>query len=100
MIDNYESRLSEMQQELDHLRKETESHNSSYVGSYGDIETEPASGSEEVYTHSADSNIDVSSDIASRDPLKGAEGKGTKDGKVLNKNKYQAMEEKLLVSKA
>lgn len=98
VIDNYESQLSEMQQELDHLRKETESHNSSYVGSYGDIETEPAAGSEEV-SQSADSSTDVSSDAAPTDPLKEAGGKWIKDGKAvtLNENRYKAMEEKLLV---
>ncbi|KAL9967308.1 hypothetical protein ACROYT_G025508 [Oculina patagonica] len=97
VIDNYESRLSEMQQELDHLRKETESHNSSFVGSYGDIETEPAAGSEDV-SQSADSSSNVSSDAAPSDPLKGAGGKWLKDEKVvtLNENKYRAMEEKLL----
>lgn len=95
VIDDYESQFSEMQEELDHLRKETESHNSSYVGSYG----EPAADSEEV-SQSADSSTTVSSDAAPTDPLKGDGGKWIKDGEAvtLSENKYQAVEEKLLVS--
>jgi len=99
VIDNYESQLSEMKQELDRLRKETESHNS-YVGSFGDTKSEPAADSEEV-SHSMDSSIKVSSDADCSSNLKGAEGEWLKDGKpgTSRESKYQAMEEKLLVRK-
>lgn len=97
MIDHYESQCSEMKQELDRLRKETESHNSA-VGSFGDIQSEPAADSEEV-SQSVDSSIYVSSDAVLSSNRKGAGGEWLKDGKpgTLRESKYQAMEEKLLV---
>ena len=97
MIDNYESQLSEMKQQVDRLRKETESHNSS-VGSFGDIQSELAADSEEV-SHSVDGSINVSSDPDPSSNLKAAEGDWLKDEKpgTSRESKYQAMEEKLLV---
>ena len=97
MIDNYESQLSEMKHELDRLRKETESHNSS-VGSFGDIQSDPAADSEEL-SQSVNSSINVSSDAVPSSNLKGAEGEWLKDGKLgtLRESGYQVMEDKLLV---
>lgn len=97
MIDNYESQLSEMKHELDRLRKETESHNSS-VGSFGDILSERAADSGEV-SQSVNSSINVSSDAVLSSNLKGSEGEWLKDGKpgTSRESRYQAMEEKLLV---
>ena len=97
MIENYESQLSEMKHERDGLRKETESHNSS-VGSFGDIQSEPAAESEEM-SQSVDSSIYISSDAVPSSNLKGAEGKWLKDEKpgTSRESQYQAMEEKLIV---
>ncbi|XP_020609772.1 centrosomal protein of 70 kDa-like isoform X2 [Orbicella faveolata] len=96
VIDNYESQLSEMKHELDRLRKETESHNSS-VGSFGDIQSERAADSGEV-SQSVNSSINVSSDAVLSSNLKGSEGEWLKDGKpgTSRESRYQAMEEKLL----
>ena len=98
MIDNYESQLSDMKHELDHLRKETASHNSS-AGSFGNIQSEPAADSEEM-SQSVDSSINTGSDAIPSSNLKGAEGEWVKDGKpgASRESQYQAMEEKLLVS--
>lgn len=97
MIENYESQPSEMKNEHDGLRKETESRNFS-VGSFGDIQSEPVAESEEV-SQSVDSSINISSDAVPSSNLKGAEGKWIKDEKpgTSRESRYQAMEEKLLV---
>ena len=95
--DNYESQLSELRHERDGLRKETESRNFS-VGSFGDIQSEPAAESEEV-SQSVDSSINIGSDAVSSSNLKGAEGKWIRDekGGTSRESRFQAMEEKLIV---
>ena len=93
VIENYESQVSEMQQELDHLRRKMElSHNSSHVGSYGGIESGPTAGSEGMSQFADSSGVAVPTD-----PLKGAGGKWIKDGKAvaLRKNN-QIMEDQTL----
>lgn len=82
VIDNYESQLSKMQQELDHLRKETESSNSLNV-----------SGRDNSATSSSGGRL-------STPPLEEPGRKWTQDPKAdvtPRKKEYKDLENKLLV---
>ena len=48
VIDHYESHLSKSQQELDHLKKETESCNTLSAGSFGDYTSQSDSSGDTV----------------------------------------------------
>lgn len=94
MINNYESQLSKLQKELEHLKKDTESRNALDGVSYGDGESEPG-------TSQLDSSATISSgDTLPTPPLKEPAERSIKDTKAAvtpRKKEFKVLEDKLLV---
>ena len=108
VINNYEAQLDQMHQELQLLRKQTINHQSSHIGSYGDIKSESAASEMQglAVVSEADSSASVETlgeskpGIVSPSPLTGSGGKWQEEARVATEAKMESrlVEEKLLVS--